>query len=108
MPVLDFSSDVFKAQMTKKEPLIIVCSASWCGPCGVLVPLLEELSNRSDFAHLTFLKLDVDEDDTLAQAMNVATLPTVIFFRGGKECSRIVSGDFDAVQKMTKKFVSSK
>jgi thioredoxin-like negative regulator of GroEL len=50
----------------------------------------------------------VDEDDTLAQAMNVATLPTVIFFRGGKECSRIVSGDFDAVQKMTKKFVSSK
>jgi thioredoxin len=107
MPVLDFSADVFKSRISKKETLVVTCYAPWCHPCRALAPLVEELSGRSDVAHVTFLKIDIEEQEKLAAPMDVSAIPTVIFYRGGKEYDRVVGGDFDAIEKMAVKCFTS-
>ncbi len=64
-------------------------SASWCGPCQMVHPVLEALS--SEMADkVSFFKIDVDESPSEAGAMGVRGVPTMIVFHGGKEIDRQV------------------
>lgn len=61
--------------------------ATWCGPCNMLGPVFAQVAEeQKDVAY--FAKVDVDESMELAQEFGVSTVPTVIFFKGGKEVSR--------------------
>jgi thioredoxin len=61
--------------------------ATWCGPCNMLAPVFTEVAEEhKDSAY--FAKVDVDESMELAQEFGVSTVPTVVFFKGGKEVSR--------------------
>ena len=60
--------------------------ATWCGPCKMLTPILEELaSDRSD---TKIVKVDVDECEGLARQFGVMSIPTIILFENGKEVKR--------------------
>lgn len=64
-------------------------SASWCGPCQMVHPVLEALS--SEMAdRVSFFKIDVDESPSEAGAMGVRGVPTMIIFHGGREIDRQV------------------
>jgi len=64
-------------------------SASWCGPCQMVHPVLEALS--AEMADkVSFFKIDVDESPSEAGAMGVRGVPTMIIFHGGKEIDRQV------------------
>ena len=56
--------------------------APWCGPCRMLTPVIEELSTEMTTAGI--YKVNVDEAQDIAVKFNVATIPTMIFFKGGK------------------------
>lgn len=61
--------------------------ATWCGPCNMLGPVFAEIAEeQKDSAY--FAKVDVDQSMELAQEFGVSTVPTVVFFKGGKEVSR--------------------
>ena len=62
----------------------VVCDffATWCGPCRMLGPIMEELSG--EFEGVTFAKVDVDQNGDLAASLNVFSIPDVFVFEGGE------------------------
>ena len=72
-----------------KAPVIIDFYADWCGPCQMMAPVFEELSEEYA-GKLKFLKLDTEEEQTLAGQFGVRSIPTLIIMHKGKEVDRIV------------------
>ena len=63
-------------------------TASWCGPCRVLGPVMEEVSR--DYSDVQFDVIDIDENKELAVKYGVRSVPTVVFEKNGEEVSRFV------------------
>jgi len=61
--------------------------ATWCGPCNMLGPVFADVAEENKDAAY-FAKVDIDQSMELAQEFGVNTVPTVIFFKDGKEVSR--------------------
>ena len=67
-----------------KEGLVLVdFFATWCGPCKMLSPVLEEVANENP--NLSILKIDVDEVGPLAAKFGVQAIPTLILFKDGQQ-----------------------
>ena len=60
--------------------------ATWCGPCKMISPIIEKLAN--DMTNVKFVKIDVDKHDDLARIYGIMSIPTLIFFKDGKEIKR--------------------
>lgn len=70
-----------------KEGLVLVdFFATWCGPCKMLSPLLEEVANENN--DLTVLKIDVDEVGDVAVQFGIQAIPTLILFKNGEEVAK--------------------
>ncbi len=65
-------------EIIKEGIWILDFSATWCGPCRMLEPILEELSNKYNI-----LKIDVDENKDTAKQYGVMSIPTIIIFKDG-------------------------
>jgi thioredoxin 1 len=62
--------------------------AEWCGPCKVMLPILEEINN--DDNGVTVIKVNVDEYPALAAEFEVASIPTMVLMNDGDEIKRII------------------
>ena len=80
-----FSDDV----LTSGTPVLVDFWATWCGPCKMVAPVLEEIASEKSGA-LTVAKLDVDENPATARDFQVVSIPTLILFKGGAPVKRIV------------------
>lgn len=74
----NFDQEVLKAD----KPVLVDFWASWCGPCQMLLPVIEELSE--EVSHAKICKLNVDEQQELAVKYNVMTIPTLMVFNHGE------------------------
>ncbi|MER2598603.1 MAG: thioredoxin [Caldilineales bacterium] len=80
-----FQRDVLQASL----PTLTDFWATWCGPCKMIAPILNELA--VEYAgKLAIAKLDVDENPSTAMAYGVMSIPTLILFKDGKPVERIV------------------
>jgi thioredoxin 1 len=71
------------------NPVLVDFWATWCRPCQMVAPILEELTQ--DYAgKLTIAKLDVDQNQQTAQKYHVMSIPTMIIFKEGKPIANIV------------------
>jgi len=68
-----------------KEKTVVDFYATWCGPCKMLGPVFEEVSNEVD---IKFVKVDIDKHEDLCREYKVMSVPTVILFENGKEVKR--------------------
>ena len=72
-----------------KSPVFVDFWAQWCGPCLATAPVVEELS--TEYAgKMDFAKVDVDANGPLAAKYGIASIPTMIVFRGGQPVQQIV------------------
>ena len=63
---------------------IVDCYADWCGPCKMLKPMLERISEDYNVAAVEFVALDIDTNPEFAQKNNVRGIPTLLWYKSGK------------------------
>jgi len=85
MAVELLDENTFKAKIIEgKETAIVDFFAEWCGPCKILGPILDSISD--DFnGKLNFYKINVDKENNLAAQYNVMSIPTIVFFKSGEK-----------------------
>ena len=87
MSLLHLTRENFEQSINENEILIVDFWAPWCGPCRMLTPVLEQVSNSGLCA---VGKVNVDEEKELANKYRVRSIPTMVVFKGGKEVNRLV------------------
>lgn len=90
MATVQITDDNFNEEvMNSDKPVLIDFWAEWCGPCRMIAPIVEELSNEFD-GKLKVGKLDVDQNQQTAIKFGVRSIPTVLLFKDGEVKDTII------------------
>ncbi len=81
----NFDQTVLQAEM----PVLVDFWATWCGPCRMVAPVVEELAGEYE-GRISFAKLDVDQNPKTAKQYGIMSIPTLITFKKGQPVSHIV------------------
>ncbi|KAG5682658.1 hypothetical protein PVAND_011997 [Polypedilum vanderplanki] len=90
----------FDAQLEKAGDLLVIVDffATWCGPCKMIAPKLEEFSNTySD--KIVVVKVDVDECEDLAVQYNISSMPTFVFIKKGQQIDSFSGANAEKLEK---------
>lgn len=83
MAVIKLTKDKFENEVIKSDkPVLIDFSAVWCGPCRMVAPIVDEISEENPL--IKVCKVDVDEEPELAQAFGVSSIPMLVVVKNGK------------------------
>ena len=85
--VVEINKDNFKKEVLESDKVLVDFNATWCGPCRMLKPILDEFSNTSS---VKVCSIDVDNNEDLAREYNIYSIPCLILFEKGVEVKRNV------------------
>ena len=86
--MIHFNKESFEAALTGGKLMMVDFWAEWCGPCQMLGPVIESLADRYE-GRAVIGKINTDEEQALAMSFQITGIPTVIFFKDGKEIDRL-------------------
>lgn len=90
MSIVHFSDANFKKEVIDSElPVLVDFWATWCGPCKMIAPFVEELAKEYE-GKMKIGKLNVDENPKAATQFGVMSIPTLIFLKKGKIMEQVV------------------
>ena len=84
-----FTDENVEEIINSGKPVVIDFWATWCGPCRMVAPIIEELANEYD-GKVTVGKCDVEEADDIAAEFGIRNIPTIVFMKDGKILDKIV------------------
>ena len=87
---LNITDDTFEQEVLQSDrPVIVDFWATWCGPCKMIAPILEEIA--AEYADkVKIVKLDVDANNKTAGKYNIMSIPSLLFFKGGEMVDQVV------------------
>ena len=88
MAVEHLTDETFESAITQGVTLVDFF-ATWCGPCKMLGPTIEEISEECDGSFKVY-KVDIDECEDAAMDMGIMSVPTLIVFKDGEEAERMI------------------
>lgn len=89
MAVLEVTGASFEKEVLQSDrPVLADFYADWCGPCKMLRPILEEISD--DRQDVKVVSINIDEEDELAEQFDVSAIPCVVLIKDGMEVDRSV------------------
>ncbi|MDD4843679.1 MAG: thioredoxin [Anaerotignum sp.] len=88
--MLQIKSDKFQKEVIDSNvPVLVDFSATWCGPCKMMGPVLEQLSAEYEGKAKVF-KVDIDESMDLAEKYQIMSVPNMLFFKDGKPVDAVI------------------
>ena len=82
MSVLHITTENFEAEVLQSEkPVLLDFFATWCGPCRMVGPIIEEIAEENE--NIKVCKIDVDEEPELAKRFRIVSIPTLIAMKNG-------------------------
>lgn len=99
------TSEQFEEKVLKNKKFVIVdFFANWCGPCKMLMPVLEEIDQ--EFDQVDIVKVNIDQDEELAKKFGVLSIPTLIFFSNGEEVDKTIGyRQKSQIEEIIRKFI---
>ncbi len=93
------TADVFKTDVLGGAgPAVVDFGAAWCGPCQALAPAIDRMA--AEYAGRVLIgKVDVDAEGDLAAEFDVVSVPTVLFFKGGKKVDQVMGNFPDKIRE---------
>jgi thioredoxin 1 len=96
----------YKDKIDKMEYIVLFFTAAWCGPCKVMYPLIEKLSENMD--NCKFYKIDVDEESTeeIVELYGVQSMPTFYFIKNGEVKEKLTGANKDKFTELITLFMT--
>ncbi|MBO5476772.1 MAG: thioredoxin [Clostridia bacterium] len=87
--VIEINNENFEQEVLKSNKTVLIdFYAEWCGPCQMLSPIVEQVAQEND--NIKVVKVNVDENQSLAVEFGIKAIPTLIVIKEGKEANRAV------------------
>jgi thioredoxin 1 len=105
--IRNVSADSFESEVLQSEKAVLVDFwAEWCGPCRMMLPVVESRAAEYE-SSASVVKLNVDENPSVAQRYGVRGIPTLILFKDGEEVERVVGASTkDSLARLIDKHAS--
>lgn len=89
MSVIHVTKENFDKAINISDKVVVIdFFATWCGPCKVLAPVVEQAAE--ELTDVTFYKVDIDEEMELAQRYQIMSVPTLLFLKNGQVVNKSV------------------
>jgi thioredoxin 1 len=87
---LNVTTETFDAEVIQSDkPVLVDFWAEWCGPCHAVAPVLDRIASERE-TELKLVKVNIDEEHELQQRYGIASIPTMILFKGGEPSAAVI------------------
>lgn len=105
MSIINLTKDSYHNEVMKTEKVVVIDFwATWCGPCKMMAPVVEEVAK--DYPNVKVCKVNVDEEPELSNAFKIVSIPTIVVIKNGEIIDSVVGyrpkEDIEKIIKLVK------